>query len=176
MRTQVRFPGQVATPLTTKHPVQLCPSRLYPSSYRKISQSIDHEIWFNMGVSPCNWTGASTDLLPIRSSKFSNISQTQFSSPTTHFSDVKSFRDFVQGSNIVVFCAKFPNDWATKIDDMDERDFARFQFKIRFRGTSDIVTVPECRDDVHSPKKFSNTWWWNCGSRNYNKTWDAGCT
>ena len=23
---------------------------------------------------------------------------------------------------------------------------------------------------------FSNTWWWNCGSRNYSKTWNAGCT
>ena len=23
-------------------------------------------------------------------------------------------------------------------------------------------------------KKFSNTWWWNCGSSNYGKTWNAG--
>ena len=28
----------------------------------------------------------------------------------------------------------------------------------------------------HSPKFFSNTWRWNCGSRNYSKTWNAGCT
>ena len=28
---------------------------------------------------------------------------------------------------------------------------------------------------IHSPKKFSNTWWWNCGSSNYGKTWNAGC-
>ena len=23
---------------------------------------------------------------------------------------------------------------------------------------------------------FSNTWWWNCGSRNCSETWNAGCT
>ena len=29
---------------------------------------------------------------------------------------------------------------------------------------------------LHSPKKFSNTWWRNRGSRNYSKTWNAICT
>ena len=25
-------------------------------------------------------------------------------------------------------------------------------------------------------KKFSYTWWWNCGSRNFSETWNVGCT
>ena len=32
----------------------------------------------------------------------------------------------MNGSDIVVLCTKFRNDWTTEIDIIDERDFARF--------------------------------------------------
>ena len=35
-------------------------------------------------------------------------------------------------------------------------------------------TVP-WQSTLH-PQKFSNTWRWNCGSRNSSRTWNAGCT
>ena len=36
------------------------------------------------------------------------------------------------GGDTVVLCAKFENDWTTEKDLMDERDLARFKFKVSF--------------------------------------------
>ena len=34
--------------------------------------------------------------------------------------------------------------------------------------------VPHICEYTHQ-KKFSNTWWWNCGYSNHSKRWNAGC-
>ena len=62
-------------------------------------------------------------------------------------------------SYTVVLCAKYQNDWATEIDAMDERDFARFEFKMSSVGKSCIATSPRwhyqpntmCEDDLAKP-------------------------
>ena len=62
-------------------------------------------------------------------------------------------------SYAVVLCAKYQNDWATEIDAMDERDFARFEFKMSSVGKSCIATSPRwhyqpntmCEDDLAKP-------------------------
>ena len=36
--------------------------------------------------------------------------------------------------------------------------------------------VSECILSYTPHKKFSNTWWWDCGSRNSSKIWNVGCT
>ena len=41
-----------------------------------------------------------------------------------------------------VLCAKFQNYWATETNVMDERDFARFEFKISFECSSFIAQPP----------------------------------
>ena len=43
------------------------------------------------------------------------------------------------GSDTAMLCAKFQNDWTTETDFMDERDIARFEFKMSFRRISYIV-------------------------------------
>ena len=43
---------------------------------------------------------------------------------------------------IAVLCAKFQNDLTTETGVMDERDFARFEFKMRFGRISYIVPGP----------------------------------
>ena len=44
------------------------------------------------------------------------------------------------GSNTAVLCAKFQNDdWITETDVMEERDFARFEFKMSFGRISYIA-------------------------------------
>ena len=44
-------------------------------------------------------------------------------------------------SDTAVLCAKFQNNWTTKVGVMDE-DFARFEFNMSFWGISYIATVP----------------------------------
>ena len=51
------------------------------------------------------------------------------------------------GSITAVLCAKFQNDLATKMGIVDERDFARFKFKMRFGRISYIGTAPRCTSD-----------------------------
>ena len=46
------------------------------------------------------------------------------------------------GSDTAVLCAKFQNDWAAETDAMDERDFARFDFKMSFGRISYITQYP----------------------------------
>ena len=49
-----------------------------------------------------------------------------------------------RGCDAVVLCAKFQNDWTTKRDAMDKRDFARLEFKMRFGRLSYIEQGPRC--------------------------------
>ena len=44
-------------------------------------------------------------------------------------------------SDTIVFYIKFQNDWATEIDIMDKRDFARFEFEVSFGGMSHMATA-----------------------------------
>ena len=41
-----------------------------------------------------------------------------------------------------VICAKLQIDWATETDDMEERDIARFEFKMCFGRISYIARHP----------------------------------
>ena len=41
-----------------------------------------------------------------------------------------------------VLCAKFQADWTIETDVMDERDFARFEFKMSFGRISYITQYP----------------------------------
>ena len=43
---------------------------------------------------------------------------------------------FCTGHDNNVLCAKFQTDWTTETDVMDERDFARFGFKMSFKWIS----------------------------------------
>ena len=52
----------------------------------------------------------------------------------TYFSVVQSFCNFT-----AVLCAKLQNDWATEMDVIDERDFARFEFEMSLLGVSSTV-------------------------------------
>ena len=46
------------------------------------------------------------------------------------------------GSDTAVLCVKFWNDWVTEMDVMDEHDFMRFEFTMRFGGIYNIAKVP----------------------------------
>ena len=43
-------------------------------------------------------------------------------------------------SDAVVLCAKYQTDWATGMEVIDERGFARFEFKTSFGGICNIAT------------------------------------
>ena len=47
------------------------------------------------------------------------------------------------GSFTALLCAKFQNDLTTEMDVMDERDFARFEFKMSFGWISYIAHISE---------------------------------
>ena len=42
--------------------------------------------------------------------------------------------DSEHGRDTDALCPKSQNDWTTQMDDIDERDFARFEFKRSFGG------------------------------------------
>ena len=46
--------------------------------------------------------------------------------------------------NPIVLCVKFQNVWTTETDVMDERDFARYEFKITFGRISLIAQHHSC--------------------------------
>ena len=61
----------------------------------------------------------------------------------TFFAVTKSFEICIDhGSDAVVLCAIFQNDWSTETDFMEERYFAGFEFKMRFRRISYIAQPP----------------------------------
>ena len=50
------------------------------------------------------------------------------------------------GSDNTAFFEKIQNDWAKEMDDMDERDFARFQLTMSWGGgLSYTSTAPGCQ-------------------------------
>ena len=62
---------------------------------------------------------------------------------TTSVLVVQSFWSCVQSAaDTAVLCTKFQDDWIIGPEIMDERDFARFEFEIRFGRTSYIAHHP----------------------------------
>ena len=60
----------------------------------------------------------------------------------THASVDQSFWNFAQSTTdsiTTMLCAKFQNDWTIETNVMDERDFARFEFKTSFWRISHIA-------------------------------------
>ena len=92
-----------------------------------------HRMSINTNHEPCViW-----DILPKRILN-SNLAKSRLS--ITSFVFVQSFWNFVQSTaGTAVHCAKFQNDWTTETDVWDERDFARFEFKLRFGRLSYIT-------------------------------------
>ena len=72
----------------------------------------------------------------------SNLTETHLS--ITYFTVAQSFLEYCteHGNDTAVLCAKFQNVWRTETDVMDERDFARFEFKMRFRRIFYIAQHP----------------------------------
>ena len=77
----------------------------------------------------------------IRSKLILNSNLAKSRSPITFVSVDESFWFFCaeHGSDTAVLCAKSQDDWIIEPDFMDERGFARFEFKVGFERISYIA-------------------------------------
>ena len=95
----------------------------------------------------------------IRPKRILNSNLVKSRLPIIYFTDAKLFWHFAQST--AVLCAKLQNDWTTEADFMDERDFARFKFKMHFGRISHIAQPPSIlrsRAQLPSPCNLGAIW------------------
>ena len=70
---------------------------------------------------------------------------------------LRFFTEHEHGPIIAMFCVTFPNDYTAETVVMDERDFARFDIKMSFHITQNIII-----QYINGGIMWCNAPWWYC--------------